>query len=238
MPVGDDYLNQFNQSLLKQPAPAQLDPTKMNAVLQALGTNLMKPVDAAQNIMGQGDRSPSNMTIDPGKSAFMAGPMAMMPMFNQAPAGSVGITASRLMQRPDVMKMVKDGRAKGMLEPEIAKSINERFAPILDYGQSVRHGQVSNIAEKLRQQEVMANRMAGKDIGPGLEGKPISMYKQPTQSTNPGGLSAIDLSTGKANLQNLRDLEIWQKALPMAQGGRKAFVEQKIKELQDKINGR
>jgi len=152
MPTGQDILNQLNQSPYKEAPPTTqpLQPANMNALLQALGQGLMKPVDAAQNIMNQGDRLPSQMTIDPGKEALMAGPGALMSTFGRSPAGSLGITGSNLVLRRDAAKLIQEMRAKNSSYDEIANALNTRFAPILDKGREVSEKIVGNAFKKMQ----------------------------------------------------------------------------------------
>lgn len=131
------------------PDQAKQLPNIISPIAQTILSMLNKPIDAAQSIMQQGSRPPSQMTIDPGRAAFMAGPGAMMSMFGRAPINSLGISSGKLLNRTDVYKFIKDSRTKGMTPKQITDSVNTRYAPILDEGAYVTPNQMNGIMQKI-----------------------------------------------------------------------------------------
>jgi hypothetical protein len=67
----------------------------------------------------------------------------LLPGFGRA-VGGLGVNGARIIARTDAQKLIRSMIADGKTAKEIAASVNERFAPLLDEGASVTHQQIAN----------------------------------------------------------------------------------------------
>lgn len=119
-------------------ATSSLGETLGSIIIEALALPYHAAKDILQNYRPGRENEPLNMDI--GRRAFEAGPMALSPGAIRAgvsAGGELGVTATRLLQRTDAQKLIREMRKEGRSAREIAEALNERFAPILDEGAEV-----------------------------------------------------------------------------------------------------
>lgn len=135
-------------------------PARTDADLAAMiGRIAQGAGNMASDIFGRvqralGDPRPPSQVED----AELAGRMAL-PLEIMLPAGvartvatraadELGATASRIMQRTDARKMVREMTAQGKSARETAEALNERFAPLLDEGAAVTDDMVLRVRKQ------------------------------------------------------------------------------------------
>lgn len=116
--------------------------------------------------------------------------------------GELGATAGELLKRPGVLRYIAEQKTAGATDKEIAASLNERFAPLLDDGAEVSRRSVQGVRvrDSARRGETELGAMGGKgtDIAP------------------PRNFEASDI---EAVAKSMGDLTVWTKtALPKASG--------------------
>lgn len=107
----------------------------------AIGSAASHWFDNIKELMRTGPVHPSDITTDYAKKALQAGPLTLSPLFGRA-VGGLGATGGRILQRTDAQKLIREMAAQKKSGKEIAEAINERFAPILDKGESVSTRQI------------------------------------------------------------------------------------------------
>lgn len=103
-----------------------------------------EPIAAFGRLWSRGGYHPGTKDWEGVRDTFeVAGAVTGMG-YARAAGGGVGLAASGgdIMKRADALKMVRDLTAKGKSSTEIAASLNERFAPMLDEGAEVTRGMV------------------------------------------------------------------------------------------------
>lgn len=109
-----------------------VDPAKVRDLLTTVGHIIKEPVDAADRIMKRGPVHPNDLTDADVKDYLLASsPVAAGSAVGRAPAGSVGITPQRLLQREDTQRAIAKWRSEGLSRSEVADRVNQRFQDVL-----------------------------------------------------------------------------------------------------------
>lgn len=132
------------QDILEQLQPKQrgfgrlsVDLNRIPTLFKNIANTATAPISAFGELAKHANTPPSQMDNEDIKNMLMSGPGAMLPGFGRAlggtlPAAELGISGSRLLARPDVIKYASELRSQGKTYKEVTDALRERYAPIID----------------------------------------------------------------------------------------------------------